>query len=360
MTDTRLQIDRVDSHRAKVDRPRMVLHIGSGKCGSSAIQSFLATNASALREDGVVIPGVDLDLTSHQRGNQLRLFNYGMGTDGFEEEVTSKLTELGRQMDTNGWHTLIISAENLVNPRGFHQLFAPSASNFDISVVAYVRRQDDLMVSAWQQWHLKRFESFEAYADKVRGSLDWHKRLEPWRVTYGDDALSVRVFARDRLTRGDVVADFAHQAGLDVDRYQAVAAANRTLHERFNRLANTYRDVLFESPHDHRFYTFLEELLGEKAYKDYPGSILLTLGQRQAIVDQYAEANERLRRQYFPELPDDHGVFAPPSESDVAQLEDVGQEYSSDEVHDMAYVAMYEMYKRLSRLERLVESRSGG
>ncbi len=331
-------------------KPRLIVHVGSGKCGSSAIQSFLATNAAALRADGILVPGVDLDLTSHQRGNQLRLFNHGMGTDGFEEDITFRLAKLRRQMDEHGWHTLVVSAENLLNPRGFHRLFQPSAEVFDIGIVAYVRRQDDLMVSAWQQWHLKRYESFDAYAKKVSGSLNWYDRLEPWRAGYGDSAMTVRIFARDRLEGGDVVADFGHHVGIDVGCYQPVAEANKTLHERFNRVANTYRDVLFDGPHDHRFYTFLEELLGEKAYKDYRGSILLTLGQRQAIFEQYREANEQLRQQYFPNISAEVGVFTPPSATDVANLPD----RPVDDVQDLAYVAMFEMYKRLSRLERKV------
>ncbi len=356
MTGIRSWVDRSSGSEGESlgAPPRLVIHIGSGKCGSSAIQSFLGTNATALREDGFVVPGVDLNLSSHQRGNQLRLFNHGMGTDGFDDDITSRLAKLRRQMDEHGWHTLILSAENLLNPRGFHRLFASSAEAFEIHVVAYVRRQDDLMVSAWQQWHLKRHANFWAYADKVNGSLDWHDRLEPWRLTYGDDALTVRVFARENLEGGDVVADFAHHAGLDHTRYEPVAEANRTLHERFNRVANTYREVLFDDPHDHRFYAFLEDLLGEKAYKDYRGSAVLTLGQRRAIVQQYSEANERLRRQYFPDVPSEPGVFPPPKRSDVASLPNS----DGDEVHDLAYVAMFAMYKRLARLERKVATAS--
>lgn len=335
--------------RSTTDSRRLVVHIGSGKCGSSAIQSFLGANADALRDDGVLIPGVDLDLTSHQRGNQLRLFNHGISSDGFADLVTARLAKLHRQMHEHGWHTMIVSAENLINPKGFHTLFSPSVDLFDIEIVAYVRRQDDLMVSAWQQWHLKRFPDFAAYAKQTAGSLDWHARLDPWRNTYGHENLTVRVFSRPRLVDGDVVRDFAHVTGLDPDRYQAVPEANRTLHERFNRIANSYRDVLFESAHDHAFYTFLEELLGDQAYKDYRGSAVLSLKERRDIFEYYSEANERLREDYFADLPSDQGVFAEPSADDVAEL----PPHTEDPVHDLAYVAMFQMYKRLRRLERL-------
>lgn len=336
---------------------RLVIHIGSGKCGSSAIQSFLAANAALLRADGILIPGADLDLTSHQRGNQLRFFNHGIGEEGFAESVTTRLAKLSRQMDECGCHTMILSAENLINPRGFHSLFTASQDRYDIEIMAYVRRQDDLMVSAWQQWHLKSFPTFEAYARQTDGSLDWFARLEPWRAAHGTDALNVRVFSRQQLLDGDVVADFAHQAGLEIDRYQRVPDANRSLHERFNRVANTYRDVLFESAHDHGFYTFIEELLGERAYKDYRGSAMLTLDQRRDIYGRYGEANEQLRSLYFPDLSPDPGVFPAPTAADVADFDlNPGEK---DDVHDLAYVAMYTMFKRLRRLERQVASTNG-
>ncbi|MDH3293640.1 MAG: hypothetical protein OER95_04895 [Acidimicrobiia bacterium] len=321
------------------DPPRLYLHIGAGKCGSSAIQQFLDTNAEHLRKQGFLVPGRSLQDDASGCGQHLQFFEDGIGTEGFAELVSTRLDALGETVTREGLHSIVISGENLINPKGFVELFQGSADRFQLKVIAYVRRQDDFMISAWQQWQLKQFDTFWDYYARHRGRINWHRQLERWRQPFGSEAMIVRRYSSDALLDGDVVADFCRAIGADTVDLTLTGRANRSLHERFNTLANKHRDVLFESIHDHRFYTFLETLLGEKAYKDYSGSTLLTLAQRRLILEDHAEANERLRSTYFPDL-DPDALFPRPTARDVH----VTNERPMDEATELLYVAMFRMW----------------
>jgi hypothetical protein len=318
---------------------RLYLHIGAGKCGSSAIQQFLDANVELLRMQGYLVPGRTLEDDATGCGQHLQFFEDGIGDEDFGRLVGERLTRLGEAAARDGLHSVVVSGENLINPKGFIDLFDSRAGMFDIRVVAYVRRQDDFMISAWQQWQLKQFDSFWDYYARQRGKVDWHRQLQRWRDRHGHDAMVVRRYSPEALVDGDVVADFCDAIGANPADLVLTGKANRSLHERFNDLANRHRDVLFESIHDNRFYTFLEEVLGEKAYKDYRGSALLTLAQRWMILDDHAEANEKLRSTYFPEL-EPGNLFPEPTGLDVHVI----NEAPMDDATGLLYVAMFQMW----------------
>ena len=318
---------------------KLFIHIGAGKCGSSAIQQFLETNVEMLRKQGILVPGRNLEDDAVGCGQHLQFFEDGIVDDRFQSVVNDRLAELERVASTDGLHSVVISGENLINPKGFVELFDEAAGIYDIKIVAYVRRQDDFLISAWQQWQLKQHDSFWDYYVKQRGKVNWHRQLERWRRRFGDEAMLVRRYASNLLVEGDVVVDFCDAIGAETADLRLTGRANRSLHERFNHLANKHRDVLFDSIHDHRFYTFLEEMLGEMAYKNYRGSALLNLAQRRMILDDHADVNERLRATYFPDIaPAD--LFNKPTPRDVHVID----EPDMDEATELLYIAMFRMW----------------
>lgn len=325
---------------------RLILHIGAGKCGSSAIQEFLAANAAELTADGVLVPGRHLTVEQEQSGMHLQYFESGIGRPGFADEVSRRLIDLHHAVSAMGYRAVVISAENLINPKGFVDLFTGVTDLFDVRIVAYVRRQDDFAISAWQQWQVKQHDDFWDYYRKARGRIDWYGQLEPFRRTYGRDHMIVRRFFRDGLIDGDVVADFCDVIGVDVTSYLRPGSVNRSLHERFNPLLARFRSELFTSIHDNRFYRFLGEVLGDGAYKDYPGSSLLTLAQRRMIMADHDRSNNKLKTEYFPEL-GDGPLFPPPRPADVH----TPSEAPMDDATQLLYVGMFKLWSRMDGCE---------
>lgn len=84
----------------------------------------------------------------------------------------------------------------------------------DIEIVAYVRRHDAWMKSAYIQWGLKHktykgnIKSFDEWATK--GRAEFMKHLKIWIESFQDD-----VHVRNFDASGDVVADFMDVAEID-------------------------------------------------------------------------------------------------------------------------------------------------
>ncbi|MDH4278858.1 MAG: hypothetical protein OEZ14_00610 [Acidimicrobiia bacterium] len=323
------------------DRPRLVLHIGAGKCGSSAIQQFLVVNAESLADDGFLVPGRYLEPKPEGCGQHLAYFEDGIASPGFGDDLMAKLTALHDHAVEHDFGAVILSAENLINPKGFVDLFVPARELFDITVVAYVRRQDDFVISAWQQWQIKQHDDFWEYYGRHRGGVNWHRQLEPWRRNYGRPAVVVRRYSPDALVGGDVVADFCAVIEADLSRHRRPDRANRSLHERFNPMIARYRRELFTSIHDNRFYTFLGDVLGEHAYRGYRGSTVLTLSERRMVMADHAAANDLLKAEYFPEL-GEAPLFPPPGPADVH----VSSEPLMDEATALSFLAMFRLWER--------------
>lgn len=210
-----------------------VLHIGSDKTGTTSIQGFLRHNRAALAEAGWLFPRT-LGQPRHLRFGMftapdealVRSQDWFRGGYGdlppaeFRQRVRRRLFREIREAAAEG---VLISDEALFSAswervdrlRLFTDRFARS-----VRVVVYLRRQDDHLVSSYQQV-IKRGEvdRLSAWVQRDRRRFyDYHRRLCVWRDHLEPDAMVVRRFERPRFVGGDLVADFLTAADLGVDR----------------------------------------------------------------------------------------------------------------------------------------------
>ena len=198
---------------------RVILHIGAAKCGSSAIQAYLAQNADALANRGVFVPGPELEFDTHITGEQIWFFE-GVATGG--PKLGHRMAHLLREAQAKHASTLIISAENICNHPSLAAPMAEALTGHDCKIVFYVRRQDDFLISSWQQWNLKRFDTVDEFL-RARAGIDacWLDMILPWACAFGDDRICVRPFVRSELANGDVVDDFFCGNGIGTGRFTA-------------------------------------------------------------------------------------------------------------------------------------------
>ena len=278
---------------------RLIVHIGCAKGGSSAIQAGLRANHAALAAQGVVVASKDLRCGSTVTGAQAAFFD-SLVCDRQARDVPNLGDLLDALADEQDASTIVLSAENLCNPMGFEKIFATVRERFDTRIVMYVRRQDEFLESAWQQWDVKRGGSLLAWLVECIGIHgNWLEILAPWADSFGDERMMVRVFDRQRLAGGDVFQDFCAALDVDASALQTPGEVNVGLTPLLNRLVEG-RGYLFDGPHDSAFYDSLRDLAKALVERDEPAARLFSSAEAEAVMLRYEQANERFRQRYLP------------------------------------------------------------
>jgi hypothetical protein len=303
-------------------RPRLVLHIGAGKTGSSTIQAMLASNRDRLRRRGVIVPDVHLGINGRINGTQVEYFNSLLPiSQASRDEVTKRLRGLADDAARIGRATVIISAENLMNRDEFSSLFTAAEDWFDVVVILYIRRQDDFFMSRWAQWGLKINPDFRAWTNKSIGrAYNWDRLLTTWQSALPKARMLPRVFDRDVLVGGDVAVDFLAALGIDAEGLVDVGGQdmNPRLNEVALRIVSRNRG-LFRDHNDNGFTDFLRDFGAPLVFEPAPTGLMWTRKEREQVVAAYAESNERVRASYFSERPEGE-LFSTRFADDQAEL----------------------------------------
>lgn len=237
----------------------LVVHIGTGKTGTSSLQFFMRDNRDRLLELGHLYPRSP----GGARHGRLSLFvksdeevlsapNWSRQKEsdpaGFRKAFRRRLFS---EIEASGVSRVILSDEVLYgcsDPalqrlREFTGRIARS-----LRLVVYLRRQDDQMVSRYQQMvktgEVRRLAEW-AQQDMAR-IYDYHARLRTWSRLLEPTEFVVRRFERDRFVDGSLHQDFLDAVGVDVraDELEQVPDRNESLDAEsveFLRLVNLHR-----------------------------------------------------------------------------------------------------------------------
>ena len=192
--------------------PKLILHIGAHKTGTTSIQRFLEDNTSLLAEHGYVFPRICWYSHSQHR---LSLAVKG-GTDpnvGDKPQLEAELKALRDFLATSKNHVIISSEVFLALPEHRVRLFYEGLKGIDMQVVACIRRQDNLFASTYNQGtkhagnKLTRPISFHLDNPlSLSPELDLLGCLNTWASLFGRERLTVY-----RYESGDAVTTFLQQ-----------------------------------------------------------------------------------------------------------------------------------------------------
>jgi hypothetical protein len=89
-------------------------------------------------------------------------------------------------------------------------LFAGLDSEFEVSVIFYLRPQFQWIPSAWKQWDLKSGMSLSDFVSQcINTGRPWFKLgIDAWRRVLPSATLHVRFLIPELLTGGDPARDF--------------------------------------------------------------------------------------------------------------------------------------------------------
>lgn len=170
-------------------KPRLILHIGTHKTGSSALQEVLEAERPALAAAGFLYGATDrppfADLPKHT--SLFKALRRG------EETFAAERAAIEEEVDRTGAHTLILSEEGLSSPYALaFDRIGGLSDRFEIEIICYLRRPDRFAESLWNQFAREGFarEGIAAFLDSDLGRrhLDLQRNLDFWE---GIGALNV-------------------------------------------------------------------------------------------------------------------------------------------------------------------------
>ena len=326
-------------------KPRLFLHIGEPKTGTTAIQTFLLANRAALRRKGFLYPLAGVHDSAHRK---LSPAFYAASLTN--NDAAETLEAVLREVREAGCATTILSFEGfcLDNPRSLAGL----AREFDVKVVYYLRRQDHLFESRYAQ-HVRSclirqvrppglvLRDFPHYADYLRV-------LKLYAALFGRENMIVRLFEPQSLFQNDPVLDFLQVIGLPMSpEYVPSTSSNAALKRpylAFLRQCNAL--PLLEGEH-----LKLELELTVLSQNDKTPTVrhLVSPADRRSVLDRHAAMNAEIARDWFGKpggtlfeepLPADSQPWAP-----LEQL-DPGAQHS---LFDQLSAGMQDLLEFLSR-----------
>ncbi|MGB6231520.1 MAG: hypothetical protein WBF53_15500 [Litorimonas sp.] len=225
--------------------PKIILHLGLEKTGTTSIQATLDANRVALIGQGVLYPVVGavgrnkmfaaaFDRASEGKGSFVEVVErYGGSRATLREHLMS---ELRRELaDAGDIETLIISSEFLSAHGDMTALKAFFQNLSDTLLpITYMRDPQSLVPSLYSTFLKAGGTEFGLFdridAGELPRTLRYDEQAADIVAAFGKQASAFRIFSPSQLHRGDVVADFFDFAGIDMDRIDTSGVAkNKSL-----------------------------------------------------------------------------------------------------------------------------------
>lgn len=295
-----------------------IIHIGTEKTGTSAIQHYLRHAGRDLLEQGVLYPKFDHFEFDSQWEYVAAVHDQPWTQDvGRVFQITSKDTQfefanaLSAGLDqiiqnSPNAKTLIISSEH------FHSRLCTVPmitrlkrflSNWTdcFKIVVYFRRQDEVAVS-FQSTRLKsavKLTSEEMGTQQFGPSsyYDYAKVYKNWADVFGDAAMRPRIFNRELVKSGRLVHDFCETIGVAPPR-SPVPVVNQSLSGKGFHFLQALNECYPVTPGDDKDKTRMElvNFISEK----FPGRFSpMTREEAQNFYARFETTNEELRRLAF-------------------------------------------------------------
>jgi len=349
-----------DDNKNKVSvpgkKPVLILHIGSPKTGTSALQVCMVKNQKFLVENKIVYSDF------HPIHNGHANLTYGLFREffknaGMEAEAKGIATELSAQFPAdivnnlkrnfydNNCHVIVISHEVLFevisgSDRGasineqknyyvmtyFKEIF----KDFDIKIVCYLRRQDDYIESMYNQYckmmDNKRYNNIvnnppiikfgEAHlsniflASLLNGwiNMSYYKTLSQWAEIYGKENIIVRPYEKSQLPHGIEYDFFENILGftndlfsrLDLDKDVNVSAKKDIIE--YKIAAKLFNELSRQGLVNEQSRLTFDSLNNSSAL-DYLNENnkknIVTAKLAEDILEYYKEENEKIAREYL-------------------------------------------------------------
>ncbi|WP_234571701.1 hypothetical protein [Rhodohalobacter sp. 614A] len=287
---------------------KLLIHIGTWKTGSSTIQYNLYTLREKLEEEGFYYLCKENKMVDQD--GIVREFT--KLEDKFIQKSRKKFKKIledkrGKNKDIN----FISSAEEFSgNPfYGFKNAKAVAQNLFeitkdlglDISVIVYLRRQDDFFESLYQQSiRLGETHSFEDFLNQFDSSdFNWYSLLQGYADVFGKEKIIVRRYHKKYLPEtNSLIQDFGKVIGSDIlANFEETTSKNKGFSRdtmEITRIMNKY----FEGEERLQLRKIYDQVNAKYPFEEYS---FFTENERSVFLERYLESNSAVAREYLAE-----------------------------------------------------------
>jgi len=304
----------------------LILHIGSGKTGTTALQSFLKINNGLLHNHGfhyMVSPQWG-DNSHHLLGFAL----WGKEHLGLPNIPNIDISDLFQKMETEinqldeKITSVVISSEllfEIANTEKINPLIEFINKNFaTTNIVAYLRRQDEHIQSLYQHWiktgHKQfRDKTITQFINNFQGD-NYFEKLTAWANHFGKENISVRLYEKQQLKNSDLFADF-----MSLLNIQDISSFTKPPKDNLNLSINPEATEILRLC-GFFDYNQLREVWPDATKTNLTGYSLLSTNDKIKILGKYAESNSKVAKEFLGR--EDGNLFfsPPPKETELTHI----------------------------------------
>ena len=263
----------------------LIVHIGTQKTGTSALQGYLSANSEPLARQGIRYIEAGRRWGNHSSHGELAQSVLGRADGSVWNEVRRELTASKSRV-------------NLISAEGFWfadpaTLKAQLSSISDVRIVVYLRRQDKYLQSLWKQAVTGgRKHDFNLWRERLPHRGDYFSTVEKWAEQFGAESIIVRPYERNGVV--NTIEDFC----------RIIDARDIPVQPNVGRNPSPRRELL----HFIRAFNHLNvnvdrhQLFRALVFKnsEYVRSCdMLSHAEAVALMNLYAEGNQRLIEKYY-------------------------------------------------------------
>ena len=185
----------------------LYVHIGTYKTGSTALQSFFLENRRFLKKKLFSYPKSGIALGPGHANIAFQILK----NEQYYNKNAASLDDLTVELKQGHSEKAIISSENFsqFNDENVETLKEAISFVKNIKIICFVRRQDDLFYSWWQESvrHGSTFDPGDSYP-LFRQLFDYNNIIKPWATVFGNKNICIIFFPNQRDSSWSVIPEF--------------------------------------------------------------------------------------------------------------------------------------------------------
>lgn len=202
---------------------KLYLHIGHIHGSSGHIGALLTANRAALRARGYGV--CDEQLTFSDAPGSAGFFApYLDGSAPVEDRLEPAFRTLKERAGAEGLKAVVIHAPNLA-VMGGAKLVAAAKHHFDVRILYYFKRQEELVLDWWLDGVFKTGQGLNAYIEELVAThprKHYRDALEEFLEVFGVEAMRVQLLWFKVLEGGALPSDFWHALETDAEGLEVV------------------------------------------------------------------------------------------------------------------------------------------